>query len=291
MVAAVGCRTREDVGNTGFSEAQAPSGGAKPDPIAPPSPRRRTDLLDAQVTMSTGEITTMLQAMSDNGLERVINHSGGNRADHSLDLWVAMKGEIKGRIVQCWNPPWQLLATAGGDIGPLVQDMVDAVGMFYACASVGAAKPPLPLGDPRLDPLWAKAGELRLPVYLRIPGGEGLPARHPRTRFILTYLPNDSSASPEALLGDHERVYFTLTAFPPTAPPLSLIRRFPDRFVFASGISMGKEISLPGPAGAPPGVVPYGALRPAYDTLTSALSSLQPDIQDQVMRTNLLRIF
>ncbi len=294
-------------------EAPAPGklGGAPAAPAASPAPARvataRTDILDAHVRMSTAEISTMIQAMADNGLDRVINLDGGNRADHSLDLWVAMRGEIKGRIVQCWNPPWRLLHESKGDPAPVLQDLVDAVGMFYACASVGGgvagdgghgaspgAPPPFPLHDPRLDPLWAKAAELKLPVYLHAPGGDptspaaqaltALPGRHPATRFIFTFRPPTEL---DALLGNHERVYVTLSAFAPSPPPLALIRRFPDRFVFASGVKIGKGITLPGGADS----VPFGALRPHFDSLRAALMPLPKDIKDGVYRGNLLKIF
>ena len=207
-----------------------------------------------------------------------------------------MRGEIQGRIVQCWNPPWRLLVESGGDPTPIVQDLVDAVGMFYACASVDLAAVPeaLRLDDPALDPLWAKVTELKVPVYLRAPdaasrSGAGqaaseLPARHPGIRFLFTFRPDTDLA---ALLANHGRVYFTLSAFAAAAPPLSLVRRFPDRFVFASGMEIAKGIRLPGGADT----VPFGALQPHFDAMRAGLATLPADVQDRVYRENLLGIF
>ena len=71
-------------------EAPAPGklGGAPAAPAASPAPARvataRTDILDAHVRMSTAEISTMIQAMADNGLDRVINLDGGNLIEDDI---------------------------------------------------------------------------------------------------------------------------------------------------------------------------------------------------------------
>ena len=278
-----GCGGCDDAAsNSGPVATATATASATVTPIAAP---RRSDILDAHVRLAAGMIPMMLQAMADNGLERVINLAGGNRADHSLDLWMAMQGEVKGRIVQCWNPPWSLLKKSKGDPTPLVHDLMDSVGMKYACASVGApdaARPPgLRIDDPRFDPIWAKAAELRLPVYLHVQ--TDLPRRHPATRFILTRLPTGDI---EAVLGDRRNVFMSLSAFGGSAP-LSLIRRFPDRFVFGSGLAVTKEIRLAG-SSAP---LPYGELRPRFDAMRQALLPLGQDLRDRVYRTNLLAIF
>ncbi len=262
-----------------------PPPAAAPTTSAPPAAASALPIsdgiLDAHVRMSAGFIPTMLQSMTDNGLQRVVNQRGGSRADHSLDLWMAMHREIKGRIVPCWNPPWSELARSGGDVTPLVHDLVDSVGMRYACVSAGLTAAPWSLDDPRLDPLWAKAGQLRVPVFLHAPAA--LAERHPKTRFVLSHRPTGDL---EALLGSQPNLFVDLAAFGPS-PPLDLIRGFPDRFVFGSGLAVGKALTLglQGPAGL------YGDVTPYYQRIRRALAGLPEDLRRRVLRDNLLAIF
>lgn len=160
-------------------EPSAASQSTKLEPAKPSPPRdiwKKVGVIDVHTHISPTAIPTAVQVSKDFGLQRLVNLSGGNRKDGGLDLWYGMSLELGERFVHCYTPPWRELYRPDG-AQRIMHGLVDTVGMGYRCAKIskalGLSLPDQPrssklmqVDDPRLDPFWAKAGELGVPVFI-----------------------------------------------------------------------------------------------------------------------------
>ncbi len=129
--------------------------------------------VDLHVHVSTAAIPRLLRLMDERGIDVAVNLSGG-WPGAGLEESLAAAAPTRGRVVVFANPPLHLLAY---DLQPeaLAQELelahrlgakgvkiFKALGLGYREAD-GAL---ITVDDPRLDPLFEKAGELGMPVSI-----------------------------------------------------------------------------------------------------------------------------
>ncbi len=114
-----------------------------------------------------------LALADENGIERIVNLSGGNQA-RGLERHVAAMKRHPGRIAVFFNVPWQFHQD------PRFAAEIPAAMERAVLAGYAGLKVPKALGlsvpgpnggflavdDPSLDSIWAKAGELGIPVSI-----------------------------------------------------------------------------------------------------------------------------
>lgn len=113
--------------------------------------------------------------MDAHGVDVAVNLSGG-WLGAGLDEALAAAARTNGRVVVLANPPLGALRTRGPEIVPLLAAQLDEVkrkgakGLkFFKSLGLGARWPDgrlVAVDDPRLDPLFERAGALGLPVAI-----------------------------------------------------------------------------------------------------------------------------
>jgi len=113
--------------------------------------------------------------LDESGIETVVNLDGGFADDfyRELDKWSPL-GE---RVLVFTGVSWQRLAAApdlGEQAAKELQQAVQAgarglkIWKDFGLRVKDASGELLPVDTPRLDPLWARAGELRIPVLIHV---------------------------------------------------------------------------------------------------------------------------
>ncbi len=154
-------------------------GGGSP----PPSPGdttesafRRPALIDAHTHLSPFAIPIIRRIMDENGIEAMVNLSGGNQGDHSLELSLKMSRILPGRVFHCYNPDWSRNDEPDFAVVEAVR-LEDAVRRGFVCLKISKALGLyvrnergvlLAVDDPALDPLWEAAGRLGIPVFQHV---------------------------------------------------------------------------------------------------------------------------
>ena len=217
------------------SPAASPSAQPAPQPTSqpqstfaePPAPMtarpgwRRPPVIDVHTHVTPSSYDLALQLAEENGVERIVNLSGGNQIK-GLGPHLEAIERHPGRVAVFYNLPWQLYeredfgAQAAAGLGDAVKrgyaglkipkvlglGLTDAQGNF------------VPVDDPKLDPVWAAAGRLGVPVAIHTgdPVAFFKPVdEHNERHEELALAPNWSFADPkfprlEVLLAQRDRL-------------------------------------------------------------------------------------
>ena len=136
---------------------------------------QRPPLVDVHVHTSPAHYDTAIDLLAATGVSRFVNLSGGAPGD-GLEESLEAAREYGGRILVCANPEWEKIEAP--DFGEQQAHMLEAAASLGArCVKVakslglGVPDPSNPekylaVDDPRLDPLWAAAGRLGMPVFI-----------------------------------------------------------------------------------------------------------------------------
>lgn len=159
-----------------------PAGGspeaepAAADLPAAPAGWHRPKLIDAHAHLSPFAIPVIRRIMDENGVEYVVNLSGGNHADGDIEYSLKLAKVMEGRVVNCYNPDWYRIDEP--DFGVVeARRLADSVAKGFRCLKIAKALGLfvrhgsgvlLEVDDPALDPLWAAAGRLGVPVYVHV---------------------------------------------------------------------------------------------------------------------------
>lgn len=156
----------------GSEPVKVPEPVKGPEPVKVPEPRR---VFDVHTHFNREGAPEVLAWMAANGVERVVNLSGGHwRKGLRRSLLTA--SESRGRIVPFYNVDWSMLqddpATFGARIASdLGRAVVAGVGGLKISKGLGLGIT-LPNGnllavdDPLLDPIWRAAGAWQIPVSI-----------------------------------------------------------------------------------------------------------------------------
>ncbi|MSP70635.1 MAG: hypothetical protein EXR76_00310 [Myxococcales bacterium] len=135
----------------------------------------RPPIVDVHVHTSPEQYAFTDALLTANGVSRFVNLSGGAPGDGLEEALDAAK-DYDGRVIVCANPEWEKL-TSGGFGESQARMLEQAAAMGARCLkiskSLGLGVPTpedetklLTVDDPRLDPMWAAAGRLGLPVFI-----------------------------------------------------------------------------------------------------------------------------
>ncbi|MBM4386145.1 MAG: amidohydrolase family protein [Deltaproteobacteria bacterium] len=156
-------------------------------------PYQRVKLIDAHTHLSPYMIPLIKKVMEENGIEYMINFSGGNMYE-GMGLNVKMAKIMEGKILNMFNPDWTAidepdfaliealrLEDAVKRHGYAGMKISKALGL-YVRDKMGVL---VEVDDPALDPLWEKAGELNVPVTIHTadPKAFFLPADEKNERY------------------------------------------------------------------------------------------------------------
>lgn len=150
-----------------------------PPPTPPAPPWQRPPVIDFHGHLSLDGEARITQILTENGIERVINLSGGT-ARRGTQEWQQAKllaDHFGGRIINFAMPNWrgfgepgwaereaQALQIAVEQYGFAGLKISKALGLGVTDATEQLISP----DDPRLDPLWDKVAELGIPVAIHI---------------------------------------------------------------------------------------------------------------------------
>lgn len=149
---------------------------SRPLPEATESDFRRPLLIDAHTHLSPFALPIIRRIMDENGIEVMVNLSGGNQSDHGLDLSLKMSRLLPGRVYHCYNPDWSHIDEPDFAVVEAMR-LEDAVQRGFICLKISKALGLyvrnekgvlIQVDDPMLDPLWEAAGRLDIPVYQHV---------------------------------------------------------------------------------------------------------------------------
>lgn len=152
------------------------SSGASPEPAtaaSEPAPRRHTDIIDVHVHLSPSAVPRLLGLMESHGVGRVVNLSGGHPLA-GLDEQLEAASRASGKIIVFTTLAYEQVRFPhyGERMAALVRiaHARGARGLKIAkLLGLGLATPNgqrIPVDDPALDPVFAVAGELGMPVAI-----------------------------------------------------------------------------------------------------------------------------
>ena len=146
---------------------------------SPPAAWVRPPLIDFHGHLSLDGLDRLVQIMNENGIERIVNLSGGSYR-RGPQAWAEAKflaDQLGGRVLNFFNPDWTAVDEAGWGARETerLQVAVERFGFRGVKISKGlglgvtdAADRLLRPDDARLQPLWRKAAELGVPVSIHV---------------------------------------------------------------------------------------------------------------------------
>jgi predicted TIM-barrel fold metal-dependent hydrolase len=150
---------------------------AIPRPV--PSTWVRPLIIDMHGHLDPSGAARLVRILTENGIDKVVNLSGGSYRHGPAD-WEAAKAladQFGGRVINFASPDWSMFGVRGWaerEAGRL-QEAVDRYGFrglkITKALGLGAVDQDDRLvapDDPRLQPLWAKAAELGVPVSIHV---------------------------------------------------------------------------------------------------------------------------
>ncbi|MFN3198024.1 MAG: amidohydrolase family protein [Bradymonadia bacterium] len=184
----------------------------------------RPPVIDVHVHTDPSRFAIALDILGANGVSRFVNLSGGPAGSAELARSLDAARDHEGRVKICANVDWSRLESP--NFGEMqAQRLTEAASAGAACLKISkalglfVADPTAPgkllaVDDPRLDPIWAAAGRLGLPVMWHTgdPKAFFAPATPSNERWAeLKVHPTWSFADPkyprrEALLAARDRV-------------------------------------------------------------------------------------
>lgn len=148
---------------------------AGPAPSAAAGPIDRGPVIDVHVHTSPSQYRLLADVLASTGITRFVNLSGGT-AGSGLEQALAAAEPYEGRIAVCANVRWR--GYADPDFAAQQVDLLEkAAALGARCLKVpkalglGVPDPQdetklMAVDDPLLDPIWAAAGRLGLPVFI-----------------------------------------------------------------------------------------------------------------------------
>lgn len=135
----------------------------------------RPPIVDVHVHTAPSRYDLAADLLAATGVSRFINLSGGS-VGRGLEAAVEASQRFEGRILVCANPDWRGLEQPGWGERQ-AQLLRDAAALGARCLKIskalglGVPDPQDPerylaVDSPLLDPLWAAAAQLRLPVFM-----------------------------------------------------------------------------------------------------------------------------
>ena len=144
-------------------------------PPPTPQPSQRPPVIDAHTHIGGTSYDLAMRIADEEGLARIINLSGGHQGrKHGLTPHLKAIDRYPGRVAVFYNVAWDHIDDPRfGEV--IAQGLSEAVSRGYAGLKIpkalglgvtdkGGAF--VPVDDPRLDPIWARAGELGVPVSI-----------------------------------------------------------------------------------------------------------------------------
>lgn len=149
----------------------------------PSSPRegyKRPKIIDFHGHLSLDGADRLAQIMAENGIERMVNLSGGSfrRGPEAWESARMLTDALHGTVINFMNPDWMAFAQPGWGEREAAR-LQDAV-LHYGFAGLKIAKVLglglidentnglVPADDPRLSALWAKCAELGVPAAIHV---------------------------------------------------------------------------------------------------------------------------
>lgn len=141
---------------------------------APDAATARPRRVDVHVHVEPGAVPRLLSLMDARGIDVAVNLSGG-WPGMGLDQTLADARRSNGRVLVFANPPLGVLRQPGADVRALAEQLTEAKAMgargvkFFKSLGLSATWADgalVTVDDPRLDPLFEKAGALGLPVAI-----------------------------------------------------------------------------------------------------------------------------
>jgi predicted TIM-barrel fold metal-dependent hydrolase len=186
---------------------------------APPVPRPR--VIEVHGHIGAGAYDLALEIAAENGVDRIVNLSGGNQA-RGIEEHLDAMARHPGRLAVFFNIPWRFYSDPRFPTA-VPKALEAAVAAGYAglkiSKTLGLGVPDaqgrlLPVDDPSLDAIWAKAGELGIPVSIHTGDPKAFfePSTPQNERYEeLSEAPNWSFADPrfprrEVLLAQRDRL-------------------------------------------------------------------------------------
>lgn len=149
-------------------------------PPAPPTPPwQRPPVIDFHGHLSLDGAERLTQVLTQNGIEKIINLSGGS-ARRGMVEWQqakALADQFGGRVVNFAMPNWRGFGQPGwaereAEALQLAVDQFGFAGLKISKALglgvTDATEQPILPDDPRLGPLWEKVADLGIPVAIHI---------------------------------------------------------------------------------------------------------------------------
>ena len=216
-------------------------------------------IVDAHVHTSSGQYVILSDMLASTGITRFVNLSGG-QPGKGLDDSLRVARELEHRIKVCVNLEWRRISEPRF-FADQVELLRQAKSMGAACLKVskalglGVPDPSdstrfLAVDDRRLDPVWAAAGKLALPVFIHTgdpkaffepvtPDNERFDelSLHPNWSFADAKFPRRSAllAARNRVFERHPKTTFVAVHFAnnPEAPEevAQWLRRYPNVFV------------------------------------------------------------
>ena len=141
---------------------------------SPATAWKRPPVIDFHTHLDARAAVRIAQIMQAAGIERMVNLSGGNPSGGMRGA-IALARQMPRRIVNFYTPDWsgreepgwavreaQRLEMAVKQFGYKGLKISKALGL-YIRNKVGML---MDVDDPRLDPIWERAGELGIPVSI-----------------------------------------------------------------------------------------------------------------------------
>lgn len=154
--------------------------GCRPQPpTAPPKPWQRPPLIDYHTHLSLDGVDRIARIMSENGIEAMVNLSGGSFR-RGPQAWLEAKmlaDKLGGRVWNFMNPDWYDFGVErwGQREAARLQDAVEHYGFrgLKVAKGLGLGVTDeldrlIAVDDARLQPLWAKCAELGVPVSIHV---------------------------------------------------------------------------------------------------------------------------
>lgn len=142
----------------------------------PSTASSRGPVIDVHVHTSPERFHMVAAMLANNDISRFVNLSGGALGKPALEETLEAARDYDGRILNCANVNWSRvdapgfaeeqarLLTEAARKGAACLKISKALGLFVPDPS--DAERLMAVDDPRLDPLWAAAGRLGLPVMM-----------------------------------------------------------------------------------------------------------------------------
>mgnify|MGYP001602965586 FL=1 len=219
----------------------------------------RPPIIDAHTHLHAAAAQRIVAIQDENGIGVMVNLSGGHPGPFGPPPGVALAAALPGRVINAYTPDWSAIDHPAWGVAQ-AEGLTEAVRRWdfralkiskalglYVRDDAGVL---IDSDDPRLDPLWERAGELGVPVFIHTadpkafwepPTADNERAEelsfHPDWSFWNTGVPArmDLLAATERVIAAHPLTSFVLVHFGNNAEELDYVARilgaYPNAFV------------------------------------------------------------